>query len=63
MVKCSDCRFWAEQANGASADTGECRQRSPQITAWDEPDTASAFPIAYWPVTSKDEWCGEVVTK
>lgn len=43
---CSNCNFWWEQS---------CRRYAPRADA----SESNWEPVAYWPATDADDWCGE----
>ena len=53
-ARCDNCRFWlkSEKIPG----TGECRRHTPR-------GLEDYMPMAYWPVTKQDDWCGEFEAK
>jgi hypothetical protein len=62
--RCGSCHFWER-----SGDEGpECRRHSPTVfmvpllNANGSP-RGETVPIAYWPRTQYDDWCGEFMIK
>lgn len=48
---CENCKFWRQ--GGDDPNLGLCRRYAPR-PALDEEE-----PIAWWPTTANEEWCGE----
>jgi hypothetical protein len=70
-MKCEDCKWWqlAEQRVGAWFELGWCKRNPPTMTI------GQCFPDNRWdgdghpwgrgifPLTDRDDWCGEFVSK
>lgn len=57
--KCENCKFWIKKVEG----TGECHRDSPSpdmsgFIGFEEYGDGTPR-LAIWPLTYKDEWCGE----
>ena len=58
---CEDCIYWETFFRHPQSGTGECRRRVP--TGNHEKFGERMDYRAYWPVTLRNEWCGEGATK
>ena len=55
LILCESCRFWdADQELSKRSYDGKCRKRAPIPITIGEED-----PIACWPQTTAEDWCGE----
>ena len=61
LIVCGECRFWDEQP--MAPHLGLCRRKSPSplvnLVRPAGEDNHEGKSVAYWPITSHDDWCGE----
>jgi hypothetical protein len=56
---CSDCAHWDwthKSAEGVGEDAGKCSRRAPSAVT---PDDAFFSNYGIWPITRRDDWCGD----
>jgi len=51
-ICCADCVYYKHKANDLAF--GDCRRHAPR------PDQST--PDTFWPIVSRDDWCGEFRT-
>lgn len=52
-MRCDECKFF--HLYYASENNGECRCHAPMVR--------QENPFARWPITARDQWCGEYQPK
>lgn len=65
-MKCKDCKWWDRKLiDNCPKDKGVCRRKSPNICLgqiYPNESSKLGFPVnhsATWPLTRKDDFCGE----
>lgn len=55
---CEICRWWDKRADGGS--DGRCRRNAPVQMRYESADLGKRV---LWPLTVRDDWCGEYAHK
>lgn len=59
-AKCENCQYWYPfKIDEHLTGEGQCRRNAPRIISQEPPYPSYAL----WPITKKDDWCGEVELK
>jgi len=57
---CDTCRFWTRDYGRLTSESdAECRRHAPAPMLYPNTTLDVAFPVAAWPITEADDWCGE----
>lgn len=58
--ECGNCRFWMDKKKGYTARRGNCCRNPPTLVSHGQPfDDEDRESATQYPITLKDEWCGE----